>query len=125
MFQSDISTQPDMYSPSVDENGRYIDNIPLIKYGLKCPCGSRKDKTYDTQQLFSNHIKSKCHQRWLETINANKANFYVESEKAKVVIQSQQKIIAKMEIELKRKSLIIETLTCQIQELKNKNISID
>ena len=45
-----------------------------IKNGLRCPCGTRKDKTYDCTSYFSNHIKSKTHQKWLSDLNMNKAN---------------------------------------------------
>jgi len=27
----EITTTPDTYTPSVDENGNYIDNIPIVK----------------------------------------------------------------------------------------------
>ena len=73
----ELATEPDLYSPSIDSLGNYIDKIPSfnnIKHGLRCPCGSRKDKVYDTYSTFSAHTKTKTHQKWLNDLNLNKAN---------------------------------------------------
>ena len=77
----ELVVEPDVYSPSVDNVGNYIDKIPsfnTIKKGLICPCGSRKDKFYETHISFSAHIKSKIHQKWLDGLNTNKINYFVE-----------------------------------------------
>lgn len=119
---SDLVMRPDMYSPSIDDNGNYIDKIPsfvYIKQGLHCPCGTRKDKRYDSHLCFSAHIKSKGHQKWLATLNLNKANFYVENEILKETIQNQRLIIAKLEKELHNKINTIDYLT---QQLTNQHI---
>jgi hypothetical protein len=55
----ELVTEPDTYMPSMDNSGNYIDNIPPIKHGIRCPCGSRKDKSYDSHSLFAGHIKTK------------------------------------------------------------------
>jgi predicted RNase H-like nuclease (RuvC/YqgF family) len=117
----DISTTPDMYTPSVDNNGNYVDNIPVIKHGLFCPCGSRKDKIYENASKFSSHIKTKIHQKWLVNLNDNKANYYVELLKYKEITENQQKIITRFEQQLQQKSLTIDYLTEQL--VRNKNIS--
>jgi hypothetical protein len=116
----DISTTPDMYTPSVDNNGNYVDNIPIIKHGLFCPCGSRKDKIYENASKFSSHIKTKIHQKWLVNLNDNKANYYVELLKYKEITENQQKIITRFEQQLQQKSLTIDYLTEQL--VRNKNI---
>ena len=79
----DISLTPDTYTPSVDENGNYIDKIPQIKNGLYCPCGARRDKVYETSGKFYSHTKSKIHNKWISNLNNNKANYYVELIKTK------------------------------------------
>ena len=84
----EISLTPDIYSPIVDDNGDYVDKIPVIKHGLSCLCGSRKDKIYENSSKFSTHIKTKCHQKWIEHLNQNKANYYVEMLKNKELIES-------------------------------------
>ena len=94
----ELVTEPDIYSPSIDENGNYVDKIPsfnIIKMGLICPCGCRKDKVYDTNQKnFSSHIKNKKkHSKWLETLNLNKANYYIECEKINKLVKSQKIMI--------------------------------
>jgi len=110
----DITITPDTYTPSLDDNGNYIDNIPIIKNGLFCPCGSRKDKTYENTIKFSAHIKSKCHQKWLMFLNQNKANYYVETLKNKELIENQQKIITQLENKLHKNTLTIDYLTEQL-----------
>jgi hypothetical protein len=58
----ELVTELDIYSPSIDEIGNYVDKIPsfiTIKHGIRCPCGSRKNKVYETHGIFSNHVKSK------------------------------------------------------------------
>jgi predicted RNase H-like nuclease (RuvC/YqgF family) len=119
----DITLTPDIYTPSVDENGNYIDMIPFIKNGLFCPCGSRKDKTYENSSKFSAHIKTKIHQKWLLVLNQNKANYYIEMIKNKEIIENQQKIIAQLEHNLQKKKLTIDYLTEQLTNKTNQQIS--
>ena len=59
-----LVTEPDVYSPNMDDNGKYIDKTPSFKSntlpnGLRCPCGTRKDKVYTSAALFTAHCKSK------------------------------------------------------------------
>lgn len=110
----DLTITPDTYMPSVDENGNYVDNVPIIKDGLFCLCGSRKDKSYDTTSKFAVHIKTKSHQKWLTGLNQNKANYYVELMNYKELVESQQKIITQLENALNKKSLTIDYLTEQL-----------
>jgi predicted RNase H-like nuclease (RuvC/YqgF family) len=120
----DITLTPDTYMPSVDNNGNYVDSVPLIKHGLFCPCGSRKDKTYENASKFSAHIKSKFHQKWLANLNQNKANYYVEMLKNKEIVESQQKIISQLENQIQKKTLTIDYLTEQLTNRVNQT-SID
>ena len=113
----ELVAEPDIYSPSIDDAGNYVDKIPpfhIIKKGLRCPCGCRRDKVYDTHSVFSAHTKTKAHQGWLVSLNHNKANYYVENERAKTTIQNQQLIIARLERELQAKSTTIDYLTRQL-----------
>lgn len=117
----DLVTQADIYSPSIDDLGNYIDVIPSfnnLKDGLKCSCGS-KDKRY-SYATFRTHIKTQTHQKWLCNLNLNKANYYVENENLKNNLQNQRLIIAKFEKELNNKIMTIDYLT---QQLTNKNNS--
>ena len=122
----ELTLTPETYMPCVDDNGSYIDNIPIIKHGLFCPCGSRKDKTYESTSKFAVHIKTKAHQKWLLMLNQNKANYYVEMLKNKELVENQQKIITQLEQQLQRKSLTIDYLTAQLTRQTNQQAtSID
>jgi hypothetical protein len=116
----DITITPDTYTPSVDNDGNYIDKIPIIKKGLFCPCGSRKEKNYENATKFASHIKSKSHQNWLLNLNQNKANYYVEMLMNKEMIGNQQKIIVQLENQLHKKNLTIDYLTEQLTMKANQ-----
>ena len=113
----ELVVQPDVYAPSIDDNGNYIDNIPsfnIIKKGINCPCGSRKDKIYETHNIFASHIKTKTHQKWLAHLNLNKANYYIENEKLKETLQNQRLIIARLEKDVNSKIMTIDYLSQQL-----------
>lgn len=110
----ELVVEPDVYAPSVDDMGNYIDRIPSFKKGLTCPCGSRKDKFYESNVSFSAHIKSKTHQKWLSGLNTNKINYYLENEQLQQTIQNQRLIIAKLDKEVQNKCLTIDYLTKQL-----------
>lgn len=115
----ELVVEPDIYSPSINDNGVYVDKVPpfnYIKKGLVCPCGSRKDKLYESHSVFVSHTKTKTHQKWLEMLNLNKSNFYVELEKANEVISNQRLIIAKLEKDVNNKILTIDYLTQQLHK---------
>lgn len=117
----DLIVEPDIYSPGMDEKGNYVDRIPSfnnLKNGLRCPCGTRKDKMYDCQSYFAAHIKTKTHSKWLQDMNVNKANFFTENVVLKETICNQKIIIAKMEKEIYIKLKTIDYLT---QQLTNKD----
>lgn len=113
----DIALEPEIYCPNVDTNGNYIDKIPsslVLKNGIRCPCGTRQDKAYDTNAKFSAHIKSKKHQKWLMDLNVNKLNYYEENIKLKDTVHNQRLIIANLEKSLNSKNLTIDFLTQQL-----------
>jgi hypothetical protein len=124
----EIATQPDIYTPGIDEHGNYVDKTPsfnIMRKGVLCPCGSRKDKAY-TNNTFSSHIKTKIHQKWLSELNVNKSNYYVENEKNKELIQNQRLIIATLEKDLQNQMRTITYLTKQltIQNQPSKEIDL-
>jgi hypothetical protein len=117
----ELVLESDIYAPSMDEVGNYVDKIPsfhIIKKGLLCPCGSRKDKLYDTNSTFAAHIKTKTHQKWITCLNLNKINYYMENEKLVDTVQNQRLIIAKLEKDVGNKIMTIDYLTQQLN--KNK-----
>ena len=106
----ELATEPDTYSPNMDEKGNYIDKVPSfhtnsLVNGLRCPCGTRKDKIYTSHAMFTAHIKTKTHEKWLQDLNTNKANFYIENQKLRDIVYSQKIMIGKFEIELSNKNI--------------------
>ena len=121
----DLVVEPDLYQPSIDNNGNYVDRIPSfnsLKNGIRCPCGSRRDKLYDCSAYFTSHVKTKTHQKWLAELNANKMNYFSENAKLKQLIAEQRLIIAQMEKELNDKQRNICFLSHQLmQKHENEN----
>ena len=120
----DLIVEPDIYSPSIDDKGNYIDKIPSfnnLKNGLRCPCGARKDKTYDCVAYFTSHIKTKTHQKWLMDMNTNKSNYYTENVQLKDTITNQKLIIARLEKEVNVKLKTIDYLTQQLVSKETYN----
>jgi hypothetical protein len=121
----ELVTEPDIYSPSIDEIGNYVDKVPsfiTIKNGIRCLCGSRKNKVYDTHSIFSNHVKSKTHQKWLSNLNLNKANYYIKNEELNTILQQQKIIIARLEKDLQNKIMTIDFLTQQLSVKNEKTV---
>jgi hypothetical protein len=124
----ELVVEPDIYSPSIDDKGNYIDRIPsfnIIKKGLLCPCGARKDKIYETHTVFASHIKTKIHQGWLVTLNFNKTNYFIENDILKKTAQNQKIIIAKLEKDIQTKIMTIDYLTQQITQQKQESSSLN
>jgi hypothetical protein len=124
----ELALEPDIYSPNIDNNGNYVDKIPSftnIKNGIRCPCGTRKDKTYDCSAYFTTHIKTKTHQKWLADLNMNRANFYTENIQLKDIIINQRQIIAKLQRENDENIRIIAHLTKKNIQNEEPNLTID
>jgi hypothetical protein len=116
----ELVVQPDVYCPSVNEQGNYIDKMPAFHFlnkGLICPCGTRKDKKYENSVSFSTHMKTKAHIKWLADLNANKVNYYDENRKLKEQIQQYKLIIAHYQKDIQTKSNTIDCLAQQLQNL--------
>ena len=120
----ELTITPDLYTPSVDDDGDYIDIIPPMKHGLYCRCGSKKD-LFESKIKFTAHTKTKVHQKWLALLNQNKANYYTKMMRLKELSESQQKIIAEeqrkhtlqlkeLETKLRDKEIMIELLNSQL-----------
>lgn len=117
----ELVVEPEVYCPSVGDDGLYIDKVPttsILKKGIQCPCGSRKDKVYDSTASFSSHIKTKIHQRWLIDINLNKTNYYTECIKLQDVVKNQQIIISRLEKTIQSNTTAIEVLSNEIDKLR-------
>lgn len=110
----DIIAESDTYAPILSNDGKYIDCVPVYSTtcaGYYCPCGARKDKVYSSQSMMSTHMKTKAHQKWLEILNLNRSNHFIENIKLHETVSSQRLIIAKLEREVASKDGTIAYLT--------------
>jgi hypothetical protein len=121
----DLAQQSDVYVPSVGEDGTYIDSMPSTAVfqcgGIRCMCGSRKDKVYLSRSQFATHTKSKTHQNWLRQLFLDNSNYYAKVQELEKVVQSQKVMIGRLEIEVKNRDVTIQTL---IAQYTNKNVSV-
>lgn len=120
MDNMDICLTPSIYMPGMDTYGNYVDTKPTFVcvknsfVGITCPCGSRLNKVYDSPIKFASHIKTQTHIKWIQHLNNNKSNYYLESVKTKEINKTQQQIIVSLENELSNKSNTINYLTKQL-----------
>lgn len=118
----EIVTEPDIYSPNIDDKGNYVDRVPnfnALANGLKCPCGARKDKVYASAPLFAAHCKTKTHEKWVHDLNTNKTNFFAENQSLREIIHAQKIMIGKMELEISSKNITIGYLTQELTKIMN------
>jgi hypothetical protein len=136
----DLILTPDIYEPSMDNNGNIIDKIPgwscLKGKGIMCACGSRKNKVYETSALFTTHIKSQTHKNWIVKLNADKVNYYMENNRLKQIIQELRQILNHYEkeavrlnnqynIELANKEQVIQSLTSLLSDTSGEKIETE
>ena len=96
-----LITDSDDYTPE-NVDGTYVDKMPSFAnrpQGFRCPCSN---KCYTTRVLLASHIKTVMHKTWIESLNANRVNHYVELEKERQIVHQQKIIIAQMEREIAR-----------------------
>ena len=120
---------PKEYEPVFDETtGLYKDNLPWPRYfrGPKdqyiCLCNQFE---FGSNTKFNQHIKSKCHQKWLtqygkqeEEVNKEKKEVKIDLEKKKRLINSQAREIEKQKIELDKIKKENDRLKLQIHHLE-------
>ena len=96
----ELTVESDTYAPTLSDTGKYVDCMPRFGAnisGYYCPCGARKEKIYTSASIMSAHMKTKTHQKWIEILNLNRTNQFVENIKLQETINSQRLIIAKLE----------------------------
>ena len=111
---TNLVTDSDIYCPFVNENKQYVDKIPsftTLPQGLRCVCGARRDKTYNSHTIFAAHIKSKTHAKWLAELNVSHPNLYKENQEMKTTVRNQQMIISRMDREISDQSVTIRYLS--------------
>jgi hypothetical protein len=121
----ELVLEPEIYTPIVDSNGNYIDKTPTanaLKYGIRCPCGTRQENIIYSAQKFKSHIKALKHQAWLKELTDKKGNFYEENIKLKDLVHQLRLMNAEHERTLINKNRVIDILLKQI-ELEKKSIN--
>jgi hypothetical protein len=118
----ELVLEPDIYSPSVDDTGKYIDDN-CKTFPIRCPCGSRKDKVYRTRCGFNIHCKTQHHVKWLELLNNNRSNHLSDSIKSTETIKQQHILIAERDKEIRRQAIVIEHLTDEFIRLKDISLA--
>lgn len=118
--QMAVTTIPDIYVPSVDDDGNYCDGIfkYVFENSIKCPCSNR---IYLDRTSFSQHVKTKVHQKWLEELNKNKNNYYEKYCELHKLANEQKLIIGKLEKEIQKKNKCIIDLTMKLLENNGEN----
>lgn len=113
----ELIVESDTYTPNLSESGKYEDCTPHFGAnitGYYCSCGSRKDKVYTSASIISTHFKTKTHQKWIESLNLNRTNYFAENQKLRETVESQRIIIAKIEKQNASKDQTISYLTRQV-----------
>jgi hypothetical protein len=117
---SSLALEPDVYTPSLGTSGDYIDNVPSftnLPSGLRCACGTTT--VFSTSQKFKTHTRSQRHIKWLVDVNANRGNMLIENAEQKRLIIEQRLILARLENDLKAKTVTIDCLSHQIALMQN------
>ena len=116
----DIALVAEVYTPILNETHDYVDKIPsnISTHGIRCSCGSRKNKVFLSTSTFSSHLKTKCHIEWLHELNLNKVNHLRENEELQRTVASQRLIIANYEKEHVNNLRTINYLTQQVMKYR-------
>jgi hypothetical protein len=117
----------DVYHPTTNSEGNYVDSHVNLNHFSKCGCGS---SNHFTSKTFKTHFTSDRHKKWIDYLNSEKTNHYSELVKYKklnkqqqMVIQQQQDMITTNEIKLEQYSKKVfeyKKIIESIKELKNK-----
>jgi len=123
-----LITDSDDYSPGVNNDGVYVDQIPSFNgrtQGIRCPCNNH---IFPSRQNLAIHIKTAGHKRWLENLNSNRANYFTELDAERQTVRQQKIIIAKLEREKCELMRMIHTLsainTAEASQSNNNNVDL-
>lgn len=94
----EISCQPDIYQPTCTNN-TYVDCMPFtFQNNIRCPCTPKITQVYKTSTAFKLHQKTKRHSNWLNRLNEDRVNYYIQTIEKSETIHNQQLYISKLEI---------------------------
>lgn len=115
---------PKEYEPLFDETtGLYTDITPWPKYfrGPKdqyvCQCNQFE---FGSNTKFNQHIKSKCHQKWLAQYGKQEEEANKEKKEVKIDLEKKQRLINSQAREIAKKEKEIQKVCAENEELKKK-----
>jgi hypothetical protein len=113
----EISCQPDIYQPTC-KNNTYVDCMPFtFQHNIRCPCTPKITQVYKTSTAFKLHQKTTRHSNWLNRLNEDRANYYIQTIKLTEIKDSQQKIISQLEVKCSQLQLKISQLENKLKKL--------
>lgn len=112
-----LAVEAELYIPSMNNTGNYIDNIPSGNNGIRCSCTNR---SYNTRSKFQTHISTQKHVKWLEMLNSNRLNYYSESIKQRELIDNQKCIIQKQSNKLESQNSRLNIQSAHIDYLMSQ-----
>lgn len=119
---NDLALQSELYSPSINDNGEYIDKLPPKSHfllGMRCPCGARSGHVYSAASNFQTHMQSVAHKRWLTALNQNRHNHLRDKVELEALVKEQRCIIARLETQVQQQNTRISNLYRTISDLSS------
>ena len=125
---SELATIAELYTPSVNNEGRYVDSVPVnIHHGIRCSCGS--NTVFKSRPSFTTHTTSRRHVEWLERINNDQRNYLAENIRLTEQITQQRRLVVSLSnqlevirTELRAEQTRAETIKAELDDTKNKLI---
>ena len=115
---------PKEYEPLFDETtGLYKDIMPWPKHfrGPKdqyvCQCNQFE---FGSNTKFNQHIKSKCHQKWLAQYGKQEEEANKEKKEVKIDLEKKQRLISSQAREIAKKEKELRKVCAENEELKKK-----
>jgi hypothetical protein len=123
----ELTIKPKIYKPIITPEGNYCDTIPTVSdfeecNGVSCMCGSKS--IFLSPVSFKAHIKTQKHIKWINHLNANKLNYFVENEALREENQNQKIIIARLERTIQSYGQSIINLTEQNRQQNQQMVNV-
>lgn len=116
----EISCQPDIYQPTC-KNNTYVDCMPCtFQNNIRCPCTPKITQVYKTSTAFKLHQKTIRHSNWLNRLNEDRVNYYIQTIKLTENNDSQRIIISQLQVQCSQLDVKCSQLQLKISQLENK-----
>jgi predicted RNase H-like nuclease (RuvC/YqgF family) len=122
---AELALIEEKYKPQLDENGNYIDKLPLKEHilrGIKCECSNN---SYNTCAKLKTHFNTIRHKEWLSNMNHIKNNLHIENNNFHEVIKQQKEQIIEYQKKIIEYEITFKLLLNEITELKSNKEKIE